>query len=68
MSQSPQCKVAISKVINQELFEEKVILISKAILDPAKENYFMLVDNTTEQEVLVIENEWLATIEAMRMQ
>ena len=46
MSQSPQCKVAISKVINQELFEEKVILISKAILDPAKENYFMLVDRT----------------------
>ena len=36
LSKSPQCRVAISKLINQELFEEKGILIPKAILDPTK--------------------------------
>ena len=35
-------------------------------MDFAKEQHFMLVTNTTEEEVSVSENEWLATIEAYK--
>ena len=60
---SEQIANAFCTEMNVRLFEEKGLLVSRAILDLNQSSQFMLIANTTHQDVNISPHEWLASLE-----
>ena len=60
---SEQIANAFCTEMNVRLFEEKGLLVSRAILDLNQSSQFMLIANTTHQDVNISPHEWLARLE-----
>ena len=60
---SEQIANAFCTEMNVRLFEEKGLLVSRAILDLNQSSQFMLIANTTHQDVNIYPHEWLASLE-----